>query len=207
MRGLTSYPQLALVIPAGTTVNQFLDAAFTTRIPDPAERAIAVEQFLARTGLPPTLTAPVNFYGTSITLQNTQTVSLVLIGVRNSVTFTVFNVVSDAISGKGDVLPPALAFGQNNTQTGIGVGYSYQLSGFTSLGANASYSRTTSNQTSLNDFRSNNGSAGLTLNTSFGPKTTGFAGVNYSIFQPTGAINSSNTSTLNVYLGITHTFW
>ena len=39
VRGLTSYPQLALAIPAGTTVTQFLDAAFTTRIPDPVERA------------------------------------------------------------------------------------------------------------------------------------------------------------------------
>ena len=50
-RGLNSYPQLALAIPAGATVAQFLDAAFTTRIPDPAERALAVEQFLARTGI------------------------------------------------------------------------------------------------------------------------------------------------------------
>ena len=47
-RGLNSYPQLALAIPAGANVTQFVDAAFTTRIPDPAERALAVEQFLAR---------------------------------------------------------------------------------------------------------------------------------------------------------------
>ena len=87
-RGLSSYPQVALAIPAGTTVVQFLDAAFATRIPDPAERAIAIEQFLARTGLPPTLTAPVNIYGTQITLQDAQNISYVLLGVRNSVTFT-----------------------------------------------------------------------------------------------------------------------
>lgn len=206
-RGLTSFPQLALAIPAGTTVTQFLNAAFTTRIPDPVARAQAVEEFLARTGLPPTLAAPVNFYATSITLQNVQNVSLVLIGVRNSLTFTVFNVASDAISGKGDVLPPALQFGQNNTQTGVGVSYSYQLSGFTNLGANASYSRTTTNQTSLNDLRSNNGNAGLTLSTSLGPKTSASAGVTYSIFQPTGAVSSSNTSSLNVFATISHTFW
>ncbi len=72
-------------------------------------------------GLPPTLVAPVNFYGASITLQNVRHVSLVLIGVRNSITFTVFNVVSDAILGTGGALPPALQFGQNNTQTGVGV--------------------------------------------------------------------------------------
>ena len=106
------------------------------------------------------------------------------------------------------MLPPALQFGQNNTQTGVGVGYSHQLSGFTNLGANATYSRTTTNQTSLNDFRSNNWNAGLTLSTQFGPKTTGSAGVNYSLFQPTGrTINSGNTSSVNVFVGITHTFW
>jgi len=206
-RGLTSFPQLALLIPAGATVTQFLNAAFTTRIPDPVARAQAIDEFLARTGLPPTLAAPVNFYGTSITLQNAQTVSLVLIGVRNSLTFTVFNVASEAISGQGTELPPALQFGQNNTQTGVGVNYNYQLSGFTSLGANASYSRTVTNQTSLNDLRSNNGNAGLTLSTSFGPRTTGSAGVTYSIFQPTGAVNSSNSSSMNVFVGISHTFW
>jgi uncharacterized protein (PEP-CTERM system associated) len=206
-RGLTSFPQLALVIPAGTTVTQFLNAAFTTRIPDPVERALAIEQFLARTGLPPTLAAPVNFYGTSITLQNAQTVSLVLVGVRSSVTFTVFNVTSEAISGQGNELPPALQFGQNNTQTGVGVGYGYPLSGFTSLSANASYSRTKTNQTSLNDLKSSNGNAGLTLSTSFGPRTSASAGVSYSIFQPTGAVNSSNSSSMNVFVSISHTFW
>jgi uncharacterized protein (PEP-CTERM system associated) len=206
-RGLTSYPQLALLIPAGTTVTQFLDAAFTTRIPDPAERAIAVAEFLARTGLPPTLAAPVNFYATSIQLQNSATVSFVVIGVRQSITFTLFNVASDAISGKGDVLPPALQFGQNNTQTGGGASYSHQITGFTSLGANATYSRTTTNQTSLNDFQSSNWNAGLSLNTSLGPKTSVSAGVNYSLFQPTGAINSGNTSSVNVFVTLSHTFW
>jgi len=47
----------------------------------------------------------------------------------------------------------------------------------------------------------------LTLSTKFAPKTTGSAGVNYSIFQPTGQINSSNTSSVNIYVGIAHTFW
>ena len=70
-RGLNTFPQLALTVPAGITVAQFLDAAFTTRIPDPAQRAAAVAQFLAQTGLPPTLASPLNFYSQSITLQQT----------------------------------------------------------------------------------------------------------------------------------------
>ena len=209
-RGLNTPTQRALSIPAGASVAQYLDAAFTTRIPDPAERAQAVADFLARTGLPPTLVSPVNFYGYSIVLQNAQNVSLVLTGVRNSVTFTVFNLASDAISGKGNELPPALQFGQNNTQTGVGVGYSHQLGRQTTVSANASYSRTVTNQTSLSDVRSENWNAGLTLTSQLGPKTTVFASAAYSLFTPTGGsvvANANNTSTVNASIGITHRFW
>jgi len=47
----------------------------------------------------------------------------------------------------------------------------------------------------------------LTLSTSFGPRTSASAGVSYSIFQPTGAVNSSNSSSMNVFVSISHTFW
>ena len=77
-RGISSFPELALAIPAGATVNQFLNAAFATRIPDPAARTQAVDQFLARTQLPSTLASPVNFYATTLTLQQAANLSLVL---------------------------------------------------------------------------------------------------------------------------------
>lgn len=205
-RGLSSYPELALAIPAGTTVTQFLDAAFATRIPDPAERAVAIEQFLARTGLPPTLAAPVNVYGTTITLQDAQNLAYVVLGVRNSITFSVFNVKSEAISGTGEVLPPQFQFGQNYTETGVGLDYSHQLSGRTSLGATAGYSRTRSNDTALSDVTSNNGNFGLTLSTQLGAKTSGSAGITYSLFKSAGANASPDTDTLTVFAGVNHTF-
>lgn len=207
-RGLNSYPQLALAIPAGVTVAQFVDAAFTTRIPDPAERAIAVEQFLAASGLPPTLASPVNFYAASILLQQSATISLVLIGVRHSLSFSVFNTKSEAIAGTGQVLPPALQFGNNNTQTGAGITFSQQLTGFTSLGAHATYSRTSSNVSEgpSANLRSNNGSVGVNLSTSFGPKTSGALGLNYTIFEPSGGANTASSSSLNIYASVTHTF-
>jgi uncharacterized protein (PEP-CTERM system associated) len=208
-RGLTSYPQLALAIPAGTTVTQFLDAAFTTRIPDPAERAAAVAAFLARTGLPPTLAAPVNFYATSIQLQNAATVSLVLLGVRNSITFTAFRVESSAISGQGTELPPALQFGQDNTQTGVGFAYSYQFPGGASMTGSYTFTQTTSDNPALTT-RSGNGNLGVSLSKQVSPKTTVSGGVAYTTFQPIGtteAVNSASTSSVNVFVGINHTFW
>ena len=209
-RGITSYPQLALSIPANAAVSQFVDSAFTTRIPDPAARAIAVQQFLASSGLPPTLTEPVNFYATALTLQQSINVQAVWIGKQNSVSFNVFHVISNAISATGNILPPALQFGQNNTQTGAGVGYSRPITGTTNFSANATYSRTELNSTTgpIADTRSNNGSAMASIGTTLGPKTNLSANVTYQWFNTPGStLNTGNTSTFNASVTISHTFY
>ena len=208
-RGLSSFPQLALVIPGGVTVAQFLDAAFTTRISDPAQRAAAVAQFLAQTGLPSTLASPVNFYAQSISLLQTATLSAVWVGVRNSLAFTLFNSQSEAISGTGSALPPAFAIGSNNTQTGGGINFSHSLSGLTNLVASVSYSTTKPNNntnSSVNDLRSNNFNASVAVSTQFTPKTTGAAGVTYFVFQTPGSDNVGTQSTASLFATISHTF-
>jgi len=152
------------------------------------------------------LASPVNFYAATLTLQEIQSISFVLIGIRNAITFTVFNNKSESISGTGEVLPPQLQFGQNNTQTGAGVGYSRQLTGFTSVAANASYSRTKSNESALVEARSNNAHFSAALNTRFSPKTVGSAGVSYSLFEPSGGSNAQSTDAVNLFATISHTF-
>ena len=207
-RGLSSYPQLALAIPAGVTVAQFLDAAFTTRIPDPAQRAAAVAQFLAQTGLPPTLASPLNFYATTITLQQSESLSAVWVGKLNTVGFTLFNSKSEGVSGSGSVLPPSFQFGANNTQTGGGVTYSHRLSGFTNLVAALTYARTTpnGNDDSVNNARTSNFNALVGLSTQFTPKTSGSVGLSYFTFDSPGSSSIGNQSTVSVYASITHSF-
>lgn len=207
-RGLTSFPQLALVIPGGVTVAQFLDAAFTTRIPDPAQRAAAVAQFLAQTGLPSTLASPLNFYAQSITLQQTATLSAVWVGLRNSVGLTLFNTQSEAISGTGSTLPPAFALGTNNTQTGGAINYSHRLSGLTNLIAGVTYSTTKPNNTdsSVSDLRSNNFNVSVSISTEFTPKTSGAVGATYFVFQTPGSNNFGTQSTASLFASIAHTF-
>ena len=207
-RGLTTTP-VSFSIPAGANVAQFVDSAFTTRIPDPAQRAQAVEQFLTKTGLPPTLASPVSYYGASILLTDAANVSFALLGVRNALTFSLFYLKQRPISGTGDVLPPALQGGPNdNTQTGGGVGFSHQLTGLTSFVANASYNRTTSNASegALSDTASNNVNASVGFATRFGPKTTGTAGVSYYSYRPTDVLDGRGYDTFNVYAGVNHQF-
>ncbi|HWZ72997.1 MAG TPA: TIGR03016 family PEP-CTERM system-associated outer membrane protein [Casimicrobiaceae bacterium] len=207
-RGLSTFPQVALAIPAGITVAQFLDAAFTTRIPDPAQRAAAVAQFLAQTGLPPTLTSPLNFYSQSITLQQTASLSAVWAGTRNALGFTLFNSRTDEISGTGSELPSAIQFGASNTQTGGGVNYSYRLSGLTNLVASAIYSRTKPNNTegTLSNVRTDNFNTFVSVNTQFSPKTSGTVGVTYFTFNTPGGSTIGNQSTVSVYASVSHTF-
>ena len=173
------------------------------------QRAQAVEEFLNRTGLPPTLASPVSYYGASILLTDSANVSFALLGVRNALTFSLFYLKQRPISGTGDVLPPALQGGPNdNTQTGGGVGYSHQLTGMTSFVANASYNRTTSNVSdgTLGDAASNNINVSAGLSTRFGPKTTGTAGVSWYSYRPTDVLDGLGYDTFNVYAGVNHTF-
>jgi len=209
-RGLNSYPQSALLIPAGVNVAQYLDAAFTTRIPDPAERAAAVAQFLAQTGLPPTLVSPLNFYASTITLQELASFTAVWVGAGNSLAFTVFRLESKQISGQGaQPLPPALQFGADNTQTGGGVSYSHPVTAFTSLVASATYSTTTPNGNTaetLGNVRTKNYNAAVGLSTRFTPKTNGSVGVTYFLFDTPGSSGTSRQATVAVYASIAHTF-
>jgi uncharacterized protein (PEP-CTERM system associated) len=205
-RGLTSFPQIALLIPAGVPVAQFIDAAFTTRIPDPVERAQAVAQFLAQSGLPPTLVSPLNVYATTVTLQNTATLTAVWIGVLNSIAFSVFRSESEAVSGQGSTLPPELQFAANNVQTGGGVSYSHRLTPLTNLFASATYTAAKPNgtETELANVRTRNYNTSVGLNTQFGPKTSGTVGLSYFVFDAGGV--GGKPSTLSAYATISHTF-
>jgi uncharacterized protein (PEP-CTERM system associated) len=207
-RGLSSFPQLAFQIPGGVTVAQFLDAAFTTRIPDPVARALAVAQFLAQTGLPPILISPLNFYTAQISLQQSASLSAVWVGKLNSLGFTVFRSKSEAIAGTELALPVGFQFATNSTQTGCGVNYSHRLSGFTNLVASATYARTTPNGSddTSNNARSNNFNALVGLSTQFGPKTNGSVGLSYFTFDSPGSSNIGTQSTVSVYASITHNF-
>jgi uncharacterized protein (PEP-CTERM system associated) len=207
-RGLSNYPQIALQIPNGVTVAQFLDAAFTTRIPDPVQRAQAVAQFLAQSGLPPILISPLNLYAPQITLQQSASVSAVWVGLRNSIGLSVFNTKSESITGAVSGLPDAFQQAANSTQTGCGVNYSHSLSGSTNLVATATYARTTpnNNDDTANNARTNNFNASVGLSTQFTPKTSGSVGLSYFTFNTPGASTNGNSSTASLYASVLHTF-
>ena len=204
VRGLSSYPQLALLIPSGVPVAQFVDAAFATRIPDPVARAQAVAQFMAQSGLPPTLISPLNVYATSVTLQNTASASAVWFGKLNSVAINIYRSESESVISQ-TALPEPFALGANSVQVGGGVNYSYRISAFTSFTATASYAtaKPTGEQNDV-DFRTHNYNTSMALTTTFSPKTSGSVGVSYFIFDTAGS--SGRQSTLSLFATVSHNF-
>jgi uncharacterized protein (PEP-CTERM system associated) len=77
-------------LPATASTAGALDPLFQSKYPEPAERQKAVQEYIARTGLPPSLGAPVNFFTEQLFLQKRLLASLALEGARNSLLASAF---------------------------------------------------------------------------------------------------------------------
>jgi uncharacterized protein (PEP-CTERM system associated) len=181
-RNISTYPEQLFALPAGGDLAGLLDAAFTTRIPDPAQRAQAVQAFLSQTGLPATLQSPLNYYTQQILLIQQANATFTLLGVRNSLALTVYNRKSEPLAGAtGFVLPPEFAVQNNNTQTGGSIVYNHRMTPFTSLNALATRYYTEANapltgKSTTNYFL-------VSVDSRLSPKTTGTTGLTYTDFN------------------------
>lgn len=95
-------------VPATTSTAGTLDQLFLSQFPDPAERQKAVQEFIARTGLPPSLGAPVNFFSEQLFLAKKWQASVAVQGIRNTVIANAFRETREAsfgslfLAGTGD---------------------------------------------------------------------------------------------------------
>lgn len=200
-RDVTTYPQLALQLPPGFTP-LLLNAAFQSRIPDTAQRVAAIQQFMNANGLPLFLSTPVSFYTEQLTLQERLEASYILIGARNTLAFTAYNIKNQGLSGNtGAALPSGFTFSRDFTQRGLGVTFSHKLTGLTAL--NISGLRLDTTQRDPVPGKSTTDTLRAEVTTSLGPKTRGFAGGRYSHF--TSDI-SPGYNEAAVFAGVDHTF-
>jgi len=212
-RGITTYPQQLAALPAGANTAAALDAIFQTRIPDTAERAQFVDQLLTSRGLPSSLTNPVALYTQQILLFQRQSATFALTGVRNTLSFNVFNLKQEPVSGAGTPLPPGLFIANNNTQTGGSITLTHSFTPQLSLNGLASYTYTEANppqrgDSSLTFFR-------VALTQQLSAKTNAFLGARYQIYRsditnitnianPSGFFSNYNEAA--AFVGIDHRF-
>lgn len=176
-RNVTTYPQQLGSLQAGTNVPGYLNQLFLSSIPDETARQQAVNQFMQDRGLPQTLAGPVTLYADQIVLQQQASASVGLIGVRNSIFFSAFTVLSEPISAAGTPLPPTLFSANANTQTGGSIVWNNRLTQAVNLSVSLSASRTTANEPLPG--RTDQGYAQIALSAPLSPRSSGFIAARY----------------------------
>jgi uncharacterized protein (PEP-CTERM system associated) len=135
-------------IPATTSTAGYLDTLYLTRFPDPVARQKVVDDFIARTGLPPSLSSPINFFTTQLFLAKRWHASMGLQGVSHVVLANVFSEDREGVAGDL-ILPNA----PNATkQTGTSLVWNWRMTPRTAWNLGGSYTRIETPFTGVIDY-------------------------------------------------------
>jgi uncharacterized protein (PEP-CTERM system associated) len=129
-------------LPATASTAGALDQMFLSQYPDPVEREKAVQEFIARTGLPPSLSAPVNFFSDQLFRQNRWLASVGVQGVRNTVVANAFWQLRRELAGDTNV-PVISDFSASESirMAGGGLAWSLRLTARNTWNLDAGYRR------------------------------------------------------------------
>ena len=135
-------------LPSTVDTAALLDQMFQATIPDPVQRAQAVQAYLQSTGLPPSLADSVNYLSNRFMRQKQLQGSAAFRGMRSSAVLSAYANERLALSSQeadSALLGGQLASLNNNVrQRGASASFNYRLSPRTSLVADASYGYTES---------------------------------------------------------------
>jgi uncharacterized protein (PEP-CTERM system associated) len=196
-RLVSNTPQQFATFPGLASLTALLDSAFTTRIPDPAERQRAVSEFLSQTQLPAELLIPTFIYSENFTIQEINRAGVVFSGQRNSLAFTIYQTVTEYSPGVSSAVPLTSKTQDNGTQVAL----SRQLSPVTAATATASWRNTknlfdTAQETTQTELR-------LEASRQFARRATGTVGARYQWISST-VTNDANE--LAVYFTLGYSF-
>lgn len=199
-RSVVTSPQSVLDVPGTGNTAALLDAIFTTRYPDPIERARVVNELIAREGLPTDTLQPIFVRAQRLSLTTQSSASATLIGVRNSLSLVVFQTRTEDAVDSG-LLSTALAF-TNNTQAGAAIGASHRLSPTMALVGSVDWTRVRALRSAAGE-RSTQRSVRLQLNAEVVTKMTVFAGARYRDFETN---TTSDGREAAVFVGVDRRF-
>jgi uncharacterized protein (PEP-CTERM system associated) len=128
-------------LPATASTAGTLDQAFLSQYPDPVEREKAVQEFIARTGLPPSLSAPVNFFSDQLFRQNRWLASVGLQGVRNTVVANAFWQLRKELVGGTNLPVDDFSTSESIRTAGGGLAWSLRLTARNTWNLDAGYTR------------------------------------------------------------------
>ncbi len=205
-RDVSTYPQQIASLPVGINVASFLNALFLPAIGDATRRQQVVDQLMRDRGLPATLSGPVNLYSNQTLLKQSYAASVSLVGARNTILFSAFWLKNQPITATGDSLPPLLSLGNDNTQTGGTVVWTYRLTPNVNFVSSVEGLRTVDNGGaggSLLGGTTRGAAVRLGISSPLTAQTTLYAGARYQTQQSDVAQDYNETAG---FVGLTYTF-
>lgn len=162
------------LVPVTIDTASFLNQLWAASIPDPVMRQQIVDAFILDTGIPTSLSEPVNYFTNRFFLQKRLQASVALNGMKNTLVFSMFNMLREAQTSQemdSALLGTSnLALNDNTRQTGVNALWNWRISPLTSANMSAGYTRTSSPATDRkDDFKS----IRLGLTRKFQPKLNG----------------------------------
>jgi uncharacterized protein (PEP-CTERM system associated) len=142
----TSLSQFGLTTTDSTA--DFLNQLFRSSIPDDAQRQQTVDQFIATTGLPATLTHSINYLTNQFFLQKALRASVAITGAKNTVVFTAFNVSRQpqSVQSAPEALAGLSALTTGDTrQTGLDALWNWRVTALTNAMLNADITKSKTN--------------------------------------------------------------
>jgi uncharacterized protein (PEP-CTERM system associated) len=199
-RTLETSAQTQIDLPPTSSVAALLDGMFTTRFPDPAERARAVQDFITSRGLPTSTLQPISLRQQQLGILNLNLATVALIGIRNTVSLSGYH------SRRQDALDasviPSGGSSTNNTQVGASVAITHQLTPAHALTASADWSRITA-PAEFGGERTTQQGVRLQVNMRPTPRTTLVAGARYRVLDSNTSVSGSEEA---VFVGLDHRF-
>lgn len=199
-RDLQTGTQSQFDLPVTGNVGSLLDAMYTTRYPDPAQRALIVQQFMARNGLPSSLATPLTLVSDRVSIVTRREATVAFNGVRNTLTVSAYRVRTEDADGVINL--PTGTLDGNNVQSGASLLLSHRLSQLVTLNFTQDWSRIRSIGSALGDETTQQGTD-LRANLQLAPRTSAFFGGRYRKLDSTLVLDGQEKA---VYLGLAHIF-
>lgn len=144
-----------VTLPSAIDTAALLDRLFSSTIPDPLQRQLAIAAYMQATGLPPSLADSVNYLSNRYMRQKLLQATAALRGARANTIFSLYGSDRTALSSdeadSGLLGSQLRSLNDNVRQRGASATWSYSLNARSSVVANASFSHNRSITTGIED--------------------------------------------------------
>ena len=199
-RSISNFPVEVLEFETGTTVPTLLDQLFLSRIPDPAERELAIARFMQEQGLGTVLAEPFTLFGNQFRIVERARANVGLLGVRNNIFFNVYRVKTSPLTRTVEA-PIDLPASEGTTQYGAGATWTTRLTSVSNFQLAADLVRAESDDVS--GRRTDQGFIRANFTTRLSPQTSAFAGMR---LQKLRSDVRPDASEVAVFAGVNHSF-